>query len=605
MIAANIQKTLLLTFSILISIFVVVSFSWSLISDPDGEHVRLLKNKSEIQPSITLPFSKKFLHEGNPKLHIKLEPIETINVEEPYLFIPFYEGFIKIFNYDNLIYDSEINGNWKNLAFLNSVFIALPKSKKIEININFLKSKNAFLSMSDVFFGPADELRVKHRNLTSYYSELRVSIFGAQIFIVAIICLLTLKRSFDRNTLTPIVILIFISGLNLSSQAGAFPFVKNWYPYITLFAPVCCLGLRGFQLDIRDTQYDFLEKYIVVFTLCLAFASIGLFFGIKYVQYFNLYFTIPFVSFFLSFLVISSFTSYHFKSSWSELGFITIVLVVIISVLHDVSFRLGYTLNGVVISNISLSILFFFVTSFYLLRVFQERIDLSEHTKILEKYQTELRLELSSYYSERESLLSEQSALEEVSRLNAELHDGIMTNVSMISALSENQDDEDLNSINILSQSIMSEIRVLIMLKENEHATLPTALSILRTHIVEPAEQLGVDVSWSTIEISDLQNLDYYLVLEIFRIFQEGLHNALFRASSKKLVFRCFLESDGNLIMTLINARGRSFDPNSPRGYGLTNMASRANKIGAALTIDGSNGGATLMLNLPLNQEVP
>ena len=57
--------------------------------------------------------------------------------------------------------------------------------------------------------------------------------------------------------------------------------------------------------------------------------------------------------------------------------------------------------------------------------------------------------------------------------------------------------------------------------------------------------------------------------------------------------------------MTLINARGRSFDPNSPRGYGLTNMASRANKIGAALTIDGSNGGATLMLNLPLNQEVP
>ena len=62
MIAANIQKTLLLTFSILISIFVVVSFSWSLISDPDGEHVRLLKNKSEIQPSITLPFSKRFLH---------------------------------------------------------------------------------------------------------------------------------------------------------------------------------------------------------------------------------------------------------------------------------------------------------------------------------------------------------------------------------------------------------------------------------------------------------------------------------------------------------------------------------------------------------------
>ena len=111
MIAANIQKTLLLTFSILISIFVVVSFSWSLISDPDGEHVRLLKNKSEIQPSITLPFSKRFLHEGNPKLHIKLEPIDTINVEEPYLFIPFYEGFIKIFNYDNLIYDSEINGN--------------------------------------------------------------------------------------------------------------------------------------------------------------------------------------------------------------------------------------------------------------------------------------------------------------------------------------------------------------------------------------------------------------------------------------------------------------------------------------------------------------
>ena len=599
----NIKKILTLISIILITVYVLLSLSWSLISDPDGESVKTLKSSSKVQSSITLPFSKVFPHKGNDGLHIKFEPIDTIDLEEPHLFIPFYEGAVKIFNYDDLIYDSEINGTWKNATFLNSIFVALPKLEKIDININFPKSENIYLSMSNVFYGPKDELIDQHRILKSYYSELRISIFGAQIFIIVILFFLALNRSLDQSSITPIIILIYITGVGLSSQAGAFPFIKNWYPYITMFAPLCCLGLRGFQLDIRRTQYNFSKNYITAFTMCVMVASIGLFFGVEFIQYFNLYFTIIFIFIFLSFLLISSFRNYCVKPDWTEIGFIIIVALVIIAVLHDFSFRLGYTGNGVVISNISLYLLFFFVTIFYLLRVFKERIVLSEHAKILEKSQKNLRLELSSYYSEREGLLSEQAMLEEVSRLNAELHDGIMTNLSMISALSESRDGEDLLSINILSQSVMSEIRVLIMLKESEYATLPLALSVLRTHVVEPAEQLGVDVSWSTVEISDLQKLDKYLVLEIFRIFQEAFHNALFRAGSKKLTFRCLLGSDGNLIISLINAKGRTFDPNSPRGYGLTNMVARADKIGAALTIDKSNGGATLVLNLPLNRK--
>jgi len=604
MISVNIKKILILIFINFIMIYVVLNLSWSLISDPGGENVKTFKSDSKIQNSITLPFSKTFLHKGNNEINVNFEPIDTIDVKEPHLFIPFYEGVIKIFNYGDLIYDSEANGSLKNSTFLNSAFVALPKSKKIEIDIQFLKSKNVYLSISNVFYGPKDELINQHRNLTFYYSELRISIFGAQIFIITFLVFLTLSGGLDRRSITPIVILVFISGVGLSSQARVFTSIMHWYPYITLFAPVCCLGLRGFQLDIRRTQYNFFNKYIAAFTMYLTVALVSLIFGIKFIQYFNLYFTIPFIFIFLSFLFFSSLRSYYIKPKWSEAGFIAIVILVVTSILHDVLFRLGYTLNGIVISNLSISLLFFFVTSFYLSRVFQERIKLSQHTKILENSQEKLRLELSSYYKERESLLTEQAVLEEVARLNAELHDGIMTNVSMINALSESRADEDFLSINILSQSVMSEIRVLMLLQESEHTTLPSALSVLRTHIVEPAEQLGVDVSWSTIEIADLQKLDKYLVLETFRIFQEALHNSLIRAGSKKLTFRCLLGSDDNVIITLINAKGRTFDPNSPRGYGLTNMAARANKIGAALTINRSNGGATLVLNLPLNRKV-
>ena len=97
MISVNIKKILILIFINFIMIYVVLNLSWSLISDPGGENVKTFKSDSKIQNSITLPFSKTFLHKGNNEINVNFEPIDTIDVKEPHLFIPFYEGVIKIF----------------------------------------------------------------------------------------------------------------------------------------------------------------------------------------------------------------------------------------------------------------------------------------------------------------------------------------------------------------------------------------------------------------------------------------------------------------------------------------------------------------------------
>ena len=89
------------------------------------------------------------------------------------------------------------------------------------------------------------------------------------------------------------------------------------------------------------------------------------------------------------------------------------------------------------------------------------------------------------------------------------------------------------------------------------------------------------------------------IVLEITRIIQEALHNAIMRANCKALVVSARKTAENQFSITIENTGGKSFDGKREGGFGINNMMMRARKINAKIDLVPIAGGAILTIYLP------
>jgi len=82
---------------------------------------------------IQLPFSHHNLDNTVEPTILTFKTLNTMNIDRPHLYVPFYQTNLKIFANGVLAYDSEIDGKWRNATHLENVFVNLPKEKKIII----------------------------------------------------------------------------------------------------------------------------------------------------------------------------------------------------------------------------------------------------------------------------------------------------------------------------------------------------------------------------------------------------------------------------------------------------------------------------------------
>ena len=91
-------------------------------------------------------------------------------------------------------------------------------------------------------------------------------------------------------------------------------------------------------------------------------------------------------------------------------------------------------------------------------------------------------------------------------------------------------------------------------------------------------------------------NLAPATALQLYRIIQEALHNALKHAEASEILIQLNGEKDGYSI--LVEDDGKGFDTTKVTdGNGLENMQKRAEFLGTELTIDSGGRGTTVFLN--------
>jgi signal transduction histidine kinase len=192
---------------------------------------------------------------------------------------------------------------------------------------------------------------------------------------------------------------------------------------------------------------------------------------------------------------------------------------------------------------------------------------------------------------------------QERKRIAADLHDNIGAYASAIRADVEKIGNNGIgkNNNNVLhslqqhSQEIINSLRDTIWVLNKEYITVTSLSDRIKNYISKLQPTYDKIHFLLTEEIKNDTRLSSQNALNIFRIVQEALHNAL-KHSDASNVNICISSSDYIVIGITDDGKGIQ-DDNARGGNGLLNMKARAKDIGMQLTIASvPNKGTSLVL---------
>lgn len=197
----------------------------------------------------------------------------------------------------------------------------------------------------------------------------------------------------------------------------------------------------------------------------------------------------------------------------------------------------------------------------------------------------------------------EQVRNEERARLLADVHDGFGS--QLVSArLRAERGDMDGPALTALLGECLTDLALVVdTLKAPD---LATALSDYRHRLGRRLDGVDCDVHWS-VAVDDIGVLGGSVVLQVLRVVQESLNNALKYGEAKNLWIDVRRDADSALRVEVADD-GVGVPDEAPlaAGKGLKTMSTRARSIGATLTVGRRTPrGTTVVLRVPLDEASP
>ena len=212
--------------------------------------------------------------------------------------------------------------------------------------------------------------------------------------------------------------------------------------------------------------------------------------------------------------------------------------------------------------------------------------------------------ELSAKYDEIRQLGSRLITAQETERFRiaGELHDDITQRLALLAcelnSLTESRTRaEDIRRLVLDAQDLGDSLRNIshrLHPTELQRAGLVLNLTTLKRQYLEA----GVNLDVVNTELPS--NLSNDITLSIFRVVQEGVHNAVKHGSAKEILVNIAVNHE--TLKLTISDDGAGFDPNQVlNGLGILSMRERISSLGGTLAIRSMRGGrTTLEATVPL-----
>lgn len=201
------------------------------------------------------------------------------------------------------------------------------------------------------------------------------------------------------------------------------------------------------------------------------------------------------------------------------------------------------------------------------------------------------------YRRQLQALQVEKELHKERSRIGRDLHDNIGAYTSaLIAGLGRIKPADDSQQTEIINlkeygSSIMGLLRETIWMLNAEALTVTGFADRFINYAMRINKNYpGIDIVFEE-NISNDKKLQPRIMLNLFRILQEALHNACKHSEAAKIIVH--IQSNDQLIFSITDD-GKGFDGNSVADhYGIGNMRARAAEAGFTMTIDTKEGKGT------------
>jgi signal transduction histidine kinase len=215
------------------------------------------------------------------------------------------------------------------------------------------------------------------------------------------------------------------------------------------------------------------------------------------------------------------------------------------------------------------------------------------------------RADLAQHYEGRSRLEQAQAASRERERIVREMHDGIGGQLMTVLRGVERGAFSQERVAEVLQDSL-DDLRLLIDASAASSRLLP-ALAAWRHRWDPRLEALGLELRWSVDESLGELELPPNAVLQIMRLLQEAVINALKHAGAQTVAVEA-RHHGGRLVLTVRDdgqgldaARLEAARADGTGHHGLRSMQARATAIGADLHLGNDpGGGAVVRLSMPL-----
>ena len=195
----------------------------------------------------------------------------------------------------------------------------------------------------------------------------------------------------------------------------------------------------------------------------------------------------------------------------------------------------------------------------------------------------------------------ERAIAHERERILGEIHDGM--GGQLVSALAlvrsgEGEREETAEAI----QAALDDMRLMIHSLDDVEGDLGMLLGSLRDRIGRRLERSGLRLEWQIGDTPEPADFGPESALQVMRIAQEAITNAIKHAEASTLVVRTTAEAAGaeRVVVLEIRDDGGGFDATpTASGRGLSHMSARAERIGGTLEITSGEAGTCVRLLLP------
>lgn len=204
--------------------------------------------------------------------------------------------------------------------------------------------------------------------------------------------------------------------------------------------------------------------------------------------------------------------------------------------------------------------------------------------------------ELAQAHAREQELVAKQAHEAERRRIMQDIHDGLGSQL-MSMMLSARLGEAEPAKVAEGLQAVIDEMRLMIDSMDSVGESLDAALATFRARVQPRIVEAGYAFEWTQKSAVDLPGYGPRDVLQVFRILQEAVTNALKHSGGSALHVNVGQEDDGAVRIS-ISDNGKGGAHAGDAGRGLANMQKRAKSIGSTYVLESPQGAGTQVVLL-------